>query len=263
MDERTAYGIYQKHRDNGQLTGLLNGPFGFLYDEVEAHIVATRLYGEDGCCHPTNPDHFQAWGYGKGSEHSPKPFARTMVGSSIVDLVHGEHPHSRSDNSIYARWQDGRIEGFNGHRLLTTILFQDNNYLKTSGLSGNQVRKGGLCTITINGFSCAKFGYRDIDWALFEAYSTLQKIKDFTIQLWDEDERKKLVGRKVYYDSHPAVIRYLFEEDMDVILDADPPPFPFRAYQQEDLKNGEDADSDDRNTVKDTIFSSHIWWWRK
>src|SRR2546430_2730281 len=90
--EQTAWGIYQRHRDNGQLTGLAKGPFGFLYDEIEAHQVARRLYGDDGYAIPTNPDHFAAWGFGKGSEHSPKPFGRTMVGHEIVDLLWGEHP---------------------------------------------------------------------------------------------------------------------------------------------------------------------------
>ncbi len=262
MAQSIAYGIFQKHRSGNELTGVVNGPFGFLYDKSEAQKVAMRLYGEDGFVQPTNPDHFAAWGYGKGSETSPASFGRTMVGSEIVDLLWGEHPHSRSDNRMYARFSDGRIEGFSGHSLLHSIFFQDVNYLKESELSGDEVRKGGACTIMINGFPCAKFSYREITWALLEAHKCLAKFEAFPIQLWDEKERSGIVGRKVYYNNHPAVIRYFFEEDLDIVLLADPGPFPLCAYEQEDMKEGMDIDRDDSNSVKDSIFSPHIWWYR-
>lgn len=264
---RTAWGIYERQQDST----MLAGPHGFLYDKAVAEQVAAQLYGPHGVVQETNPDHCQQWGYGKGSPYgtrlgetstAPKPFDRVAVGETAVDLLFGEHPHSRRDNNIYARFPDGRMEGFDGHRVLCTVLFQDYNYLKTSGLSGNEVRKGGTCTITMNGFQCATFFYRDLTWALLEAHRQIAKIQDFDVHLWQEEDRAALVGRKVYYRNHPAIITAFYEEDMDVILMADGGTFPLAAYQQE-RDAGEMWDDEETAHVKDSIFSPHIWWYRR
>jgi len=42
--------------------------------------------------------------WGVGAKASAKAFMQTKVGKETVELIHGEHPHSRSDNNIYARW---------------------------------------------------------------------------------------------------------------------------------------------------------------
>ena len=202
--------------------------------------------------------------WGVGDKKDEKAFATTMVGEQKVELIFGEYPHSKWDSTIYARFPGGSIEGFDGHRLLHEIKFKDYNYLKESELSGNEVRKGGNCEIIINGYLCATFFYRDIMEALFNCRSMIQKVHDCPVHLWDEDDRKKLKGRKIYYREFPAVIDYLIDDQACIIIKPEPPTkiFPPTAYQLEDAKESE-HDFEDRNIVKAEIWDPHIWWWRK
>src|SRR6266550_5734358 len=89
--------------------------------------------------------------WGVGNKKDEKAFAKTFVGSREVELFFGEFPHSRSDNNIYARWPDGRIDEFDGHRVLVSVELSMKNYLKESELSGDEIRKGGSCLIKFNG----------------------------------------------------------------------------------------------------------------
>lgn len=207
----------------------------------------------------------EQWGVGNAAES--KSFDTTMVGDFEVELIHGQHPHSRCDNSMYARFPDGRIEGFDGHRLLHEIRFEDHNYLKQSGLSGNEVRKGGSCKIIINGFICKEFFYRDVTEALITARSALAKIHEHPVRLWDEADRKRLIGRKVYYHDFPAIVEMLIKDQACVILKpdhADRAVFPPRPYELEDASRGDgDIDWGERKTAKVEIDSPHIWWWRE
>lgn len=269
MDNRIAYGIYQRYVDNGHVTNLANGPMGFLYDKDEAEIVAQRLYGDLGFVQETNPDHFRMWGAGRGSQNHQtgefefKIFEKTRVGDEEVGLFFGEHRHSDSSNNIYAQFPDGRIEGFSGHRLLHTLIFQDHNYLKSSGLSGDEVRKGGKCRIYINDMPCGQFFFRDIFYALHEARNYIEKIHDFPLQLWKLEERKEIVGRKIYYRNHPAIITRAYWEEMEIFIEADGEKkiFPYSSYELEDLKEYGQTDREDE-IIKDSIFSSQINWFR-
>lgn len=206
----------------------------------------------------------EEWGVGK--ETDAKAFDVVEVGKEQVELIFGEHPHSRRDNTVYARWENGTIEGFNGHRLIHEIKFKDHNYLKTSGLSGNEVRKGGNCEIYINNFLVETFFYRDVQWALLYAHSLIDKIHEHPIRLWDKKERDELVGRKVYWDNFPAKITSFIEDQACVILEPDNEDgenlFPLSPYEKEDLKEGQLVDDESKYTIKDSIYSPHIWWWR-
>lgn len=205
--------------------------------------------------------------WGVGNAANSKAWATTLVSETEVELIHGEHPHSRCDNTTYARFPDGNIEGFDGHVLLHEIRFADYNYLKQSGLSGNEVRKGGKCEILINGHVCGEFFYRDISEALISARTRLAKIHDHPIRIWDDDERRRLIGRKVYYRDFPAVVERLIEDQACVILRPDEPDravFPPPVYELEDARRGEgEIDWSERQTVKVEMDSPHIWWWRE
>lgn len=201
--------------------------------------------------------------WGVGNRRDEKAFDTTMVGNQKVDLIFGEHPHSRSDNNMYARWPDGTVEGFDGHRLIHEIKFRDFNYLKESWLSGNEVRKSGQCEIWINGFIVDCFSYREIEWALLEAHRKLPLIHGHPVRLWDEKERLNIIGRKVYYRNVPAIITDLFEDQGCVGMKPDGCEFPPAPYELEDIKEGTCGDSEYKDFVKDSIHSPHIWWWRE
>lgn len=200
----------------------------------------------------------EQWGVGNAA-HS-KSFDRVPVEGTTVELIHGEFPHSRSDNCVYARFPDGRIEGFNGHRLLHEITFKDENYLKTSGLSGNEVRRAGRCTIRINGHVVGDIFYRDVMEALLLARQHIQKVHNFPIRLWDPDEIATLPGRKIYYQNAPALIeRYLEDQACVIIVPDGAEHLPLPPHEQEE----ENPDYSELDRVKEDIFSESIWWWRK
>lgn len=267
MSDKTAWGIFQRYRDGAMVTNVIHGPFGFLYDKPAAEKVAKELYGDDGVVRETNPDHFQMWGHGRGTQNfrtgewEQKIFETCRVGCETVGLFFGEHPHSTSDNNLYAKFPDGHVEGFSGHRLLHHITFEDSNYLKTSGLSGNEVRKAGRCNIYINNLLCGTFSYREIEYALRHAQALLDKLHDFPLQLWRQEDRARVQGRKIFYRHHPASIQRVDWEMLECSIQADPAPFPKAAYQQSSKEDWE-IDEEDGEWVRDTIFSTEIYWYR-
>jgi hypothetical protein len=200
------------------------------------------------------------WGVGNNSEE--KAFDTTFVGKQQVELIFGEHPHSRQDNNVYARWKSGEIEGFDGHRLLHEITFRDYNYLKESELSGNEVRKGGECVIRINGHIVQTFFYRNIERALHKAAHVLDEIADHPIRLWSEQELNTLVGRKIYYRDQPAiVVEYIAEQSCVIIRSANGEPFALTAYDLECSAIGQLVERECE--IKESIHSNRISWWRE
>lgn len=259
--ERVWFEICQKHKtENGEETELLNGPFGVVADLDAALEAGRKMFGDDAVVRQGNPDDIQGWGVGKDKDK--KAYASTYVGKQKVDLIFGEHPHSRRDNNTYARFSDGKIEGFDGHTLLHEITFKDYNYLKESELSGDQVRKGGTCTISINGTVVETFFYREIENALHRAAHRLTEIHEFPVRLWDEKDKASLIGRKIYFRNQPAIITDYFEDQACVMIKHDPEDTPFvpAPYDLEGVKNGEQVEY--FNQVKDSIYSKNIWWWR-
>lgn len=117
--------------------------------------------------------------WGVGNKTKEKAFDTAQVGKQAVDLIFGEHPHSRRDNTTYARFPSGDIEGFDGHRICTKIEIEESNYLKTSGLSGNQVRK--TCTVKVffNGEQVFEDWHRTYD----RAYELAKKYIEWSTDL--------------------------------------------------------------------------------
>lgn len=200
--------------------------------------------------------------WGVGNRADSKPYATVKVGEETVELIHGQFPHSRSDDSTYARFQNGEIEPFSGHRILHRVEFQDYNYLKQSGLSGDDVRKGGTCKVWMNETLVCEFFYRDIFVAMEEVQYKIRRLSEFPIQLWDADEVAKLPGRKIYYREFPAKIKRYVDSRACLVIVPDHPEgklFPLSPYEIED---GE-TDSEDSEEVLVEIDSPHIWWWRE
>lgn len=110
---------------------------------------------------PVEEHRCEQWGVGNKADS--KAFDTALMGKQdeVVELIHGEHPHIRGPNNTYARWADGDIDGFDGHRRLVDVQLHSTNYLKTSHYSGNQIRKAGTCTISIDRVQVYEFFYRD------------------------------------------------------------------------------------------------------
>jgi len=205
--------------------------------------------------------------WGHGDLEKARSFGWTTIGdekdSGALELFWGEHPHSRSDNNIYARDDHGNIYGFNGHRPLIDITFRSYNYLKESHLSGDEIRKAGLCTILVDREPVYSFGYRDISWALRRADVLLVELGEHSSFILTQDGRKDLIGRKVYWDRTPAkIVRYLADQGC-IIIDAEPGhKFPPPVYAIENDEENHDWEENE-TSIKDDILSSKIWWHRK
>ena len=201
-------------------------------------------------------DREEEWGVGNRADE--EAFATAIVGEHTVDLITGEHPHSRSYDSHYARWKDGEIEGFDGYRSLFDIEITSNNYLKTSGLSGNEVRKGGECKIKVNGKVVHSFFHRDPQRALRKADRMIDRIIAHPVWRGDVGPFQEMVGRKVYWREVPAVVTYWVEGEGSVLIEAEKghkfvkPPY----YDEYDWE------PDQEKVVKADLFDNHIWWWR-
>lgn len=256
--EPSLWGIYRLTQEHG-----LNGPFGILPDRALSERYARELFGKEGVVQETNPDHMCRWGYGRGARQfdgTPyAPFARVLVGETNpieVDLLHGEHPHTRRDESVYARFPDGQIEGFDGHRFLCEIHLRDFNYLKTSDLSGNEVRRGGSCKILINNLVVFTFFYREIEEALIRARDVVFRLQEHPARPWTVD---KVVGRKVYWRETPATIEK-FDEGRLFIRNESGLPFPANPWEKEEILGGDAIDLSE--TIITDFLDPHIWWFR-
>jgi hypothetical protein len=199
------------------------------------------------------------WGAGppdKWSDHGS-----VMIGRRRYPLIWGEHPHSRSDNNHYVKIRDGGDDepiGFSGHRILIDVHLTSSNYLKSSGLSGDEVRKGGTGQIIADGEVVFEFFFRDIHYALRKADQLITELSEHSSGWLLQDQREALIGRAVFYRDIPAVITDLVTDQGCVMLQtADGKPFPPPVWSDdEDYYEGE-------NRVKVEVTDPHIWWHRK
>ena len=160
-----------------------------------------------------------AEGWGVGNKANDKAFDTVQIGNQEVELIHGEHPHSRQDNNTYARWPGGGIEGFNGHRILTTIHIDEENYLKESYLSGNEVRKGAHATIYFNGHPVYEVGGREAANLLTRVHQILPQLYEHPIMLFEKDWDKKLIGKQVAWKDRPGMVTYCFPDQGSIVID--------------------------------------------
>ncbi len=193
--------------------------------------------------------------WGAGHPDKWNRFGTVKVSNAFYPLIFGEHKHSTSENNQYAivSEHDDPVP-FSGYRHLIDLDFRSTNYLKESYLSGDEIRKGGNCAIISDGVQIYEFFFRDIQYALRKAASILDKLGDIAFNYYDADERKSLVGRKIYYHNQPAIITGLIEDQGCVMIKAeDGTKFKFPYMEDDD---------DDNEIIKDDILSPHIWWWR-
>lgn len=192
------------------------------------------------------------WGPGESSK-TAKAFDTTkLIGGESVELIWGEHPHSRSDNRMYARFPDGGIVPFAGTRLRTRIAIAESNFGRSS-MSGVRIRSNIVAKIYFNDAQVYTLGGWDMTELLVRIATTLTKLHEHPIALWDSRELKKLVGRKIYYRGIPSkVIRTYLDQGAVMIEVEDGHTFP--------RVPGEEGDP--LSCIKDDILSPHIWWFR-
>ena len=201
----------------------------------------------------------EKWGPGEAAK-TAKGFEKgIMRGGQEYELFHGDGPHSTNDNSFYARFPDGRVEEFSGHRIQIRVEVETYNYLKQSGLSGDEIRKGGEARIILNGTCWMSFFFRDAERALLKAHEMIPKLCEHSLDLWRPDAAEKMRGRKIWYrDIFPAIVEYAIPEQGEVIIrhDADG-PFPSAGWAKEEGMENPSP------THRVSLLSENIFWHRK
>jgi hypothetical protein len=194
------------------------------------------------------------WGAGDPAKWSDHGTVR--VRNRDYPLIYGEHPHSRSDNRHYVKLGEGEPTGFSGHRILTDVRLTSSNYLKSSGLSGDDVRAAGSGEILADGVVVFEFFFRDVQWALLRAHHLIGELMEHSSGWMIKSERDRLKGRKIYYREVPAIITGLVVDQGCVMISTESgQPFPPPVYDKDD--------DEQESTIKDEVLSKHIWWHRE
>lgn len=203
----------------------------------------------------------EQWGPGDRSEWSDH--GTVLVGDREVPLIYGEHPHSRRDSRHYALLDPDREPvGFDGHRPCMRFDIRESNYLKTSGLSGDEVRKSCEALVYMNNRLVFGRSFRTADFAMRFFLGNMYRIEEHPVQLWrrsDTCEWPELIGRKVYWRDQPGVIRRYFPDQGAAVAeyDGDGPGFVTPAHRS--LADVEEVETD----VKDDILSESWGWLRE
>lgn len=201
--------------------------------------------------------------WGVGNKSNEKAFDKTKLGGGEVELIFGEHPHSRRDNNIYARTSDGTIYDFDGHRRLIDISITSSNYLKESDMSGDQIRKQCIGRVSVDGIQLIEEFGREPLRMMRHLESLIEKYSEHESNWFSADDRAKLPGRKIWYHDHPATIRRLIEDQGALIIVTEPGFKPPHAGNDPDEHDyWDDWKEGDHYQVKEEVLSPHIWWWR-
>ncbi len=183
-------------------------------------------------------------------------------------LFHGEHPHSRSDNNLYAEWPEAEEPiGFSGHRIRTRVDIRESNYLKSSSLSGSEIRKHCAALVYFDDKLVYGRTHREVMPLLLWCAAHLYELYEHPVRLQvggvlngdqpTDNQFPDLIGRAVYYRGVPGVVTRYFPEDGDVVVEAcKGHEFVTPAHIALDDSERRDA------SVKDDFLSESIWWHR-
>lgn len=171
----------------------------------------------------------------------------------------GEHTKEQIVEFKEVEWANDKTRAFiedtefDGHYVLWGFEYFPTTYLKCSGLSGNEWRKGG----EIRYFRNRKQVYSEFCREPLIANNiiggTLLKLQEFN---WDNYK----VGQKVWYRELPCVVTMLCEGQGAVILEReDKKDFPNAVWHDESC--GSMGESE--NHVKVDVINSDVYWYRK
>jgi len=192
--------------------------------------------------------------WGVGNKKDNDSFDIIKVGNEDVELIFGEHPHSRQDNNIYARYKDGKIKGFSGHRKLFKIEIEEYNYLKQSELSGDEIRKGGCVKLYCNGICCFEEFVRSYE----RGYEIVNRFIDDMEMNWNwyPNKLQKQIGKIIGYHEQLFKIRSFIVSQGCMMLET-LDGTPRKKFLWED---NDDYDVDKNEDIKVSITGKDITW---
>lgn len=193
--------------------------------------------------------------WGVGNRKDEKGFDTVTIHGEEYDLIHGEHPHSRRDNSTYARSKTGGITGFDGHRVCFKIEIEESNYFKFSGLSGDEIRKGGNVKVFANGVQVFDEFTRSYENGYRLAHNFIIAMEENWG--WFPKDVEKEIGRVVGYQEQLFKIKSFVVSQACIILET------LDGKSRKKWLWEDDEDFDDENTIKVELTSEHLTWYPK
>jgi hypothetical protein len=184
-----------------------------------------------------------------------EPF-QVVVINDYVHTIGGQH--GVNNLWMYPRYEEPTYENlveYNGKGcgVCWGIKYEPHNYIRCKWGEAECFTAGGA-TITRNGKDFY-FCNHGID----EARVKIKRCEDHPLDLNTIDYKEKMIGRKVWWRSEPAVITYYCDGQACVILKPD--GIDKFTTPAEFADEGDDYYIDD--DVKAEIFSEHIWWFRE
>ncbi len=196
----------------------------------------------------------EKWGVGERKDE--KAFDTVKIDGETYDLIFGEHPHSRQDNNIYARSPKGSITGFDGHRLPFKIIIEETNYMKSSGLSGDQIRKSCTGKLFLNDVQIFDCYHRTYD----RCFKQIERFRDDMEMNWSWYPKniKEKIGKEVGYREQLFVIKSIIVDQGAMILET-PDGKPRKLFMWESEEDNDDI----HDSLKVEITSPHLDWYPK
>jgi len=150
---------------------------------------------------------------------------------------------------------------FDGHFNLWRFEWLPKTYLKTSGLSGNEWRKGGSVKIYLNDDCVLDEFCREDEMALTLIHKHLHELKchfelmGVHLENWKED----LIGKKVYHAGVPSIIDSYCGDGEIIVRTEDGKPYEIYGSKKEDPDDEDEWYDKDRVHITDM----RIYWHRK
>ncbi|MED3549982.1 hypothetical protein [Cytobacillus praedii] len=145
---------------------------------------------------------------------------------------------------------------FGGEAPTWGVTFDKVNYIK-SKWDETEVRSNGVCWITRNGKKFYQITGRDMDYALAKAqYYLVKLLEECPLYLSERNWKEQAIGRKIWYQNQPAIIKSVNDENELWIV---PEGKPFNAPPDwEEWMGWEDYASG----LRVELLSPHIGWFR-
>ena len=163
----------------------------------------------------------------------------------------GDKPHSYSDNSVYAKNPSGSVTAFAGHRIPIKIEIEEYNYLKSSGISGDQIRKGCSVKVFVGGVQILDDFARGYEQGYKKAERYIDDLELFWG--WFPFNIESMIGKLLYYREQPCRIKSFIVRQGCMILET-LDGLPFKKFVSDDEDDEQESD------IKVKITSPSVWW---
>jgi hypothetical protein len=150
---------------------------------------------------------------------------------------------------------------YSGRAVNWSISFEETNYLRKG-----EMREGGRCTIWRNGKKFYEVGGREMNYALASAQQIVMRLQEHPINFWSRKWKDELIGRKIWYNSDPCIVRDIIEDQGCIMIEPDksaikffrPSPWQIDADDPIDPLNFYNGGED----IKAEYLDPHINWFR-